>query len=97
VNSVHGLVSPVAEEFAGRPLAPRGPLANPVGLVDTMLNQTANWGDGILDAVEQQLRANHPLIRVERVRRPQLGGTPPDIWAAAMADRYAALVIAAGD
>ena len=90
-------VSPVAEGFAARPLAARRPLAGPVGLIDTMLNHTADWGAGILDAVEQELRARDPEVEAERMQRPQLGGTPADIWAAAMADRYAALVIAAGD
>ena len=35
--------------------------------------------------------------RVERIARPQLDATPAEMWAAAMADRYDALVIAAGD
>jgi hypothetical protein len=93
-----GLVSPVADEFASRQLAPRErDLVGPVALVDTMINQASLWGQGILDAVEAELRRRHPGASPERLSRPQLGASPAEIWAAAMADRYTALVIAAGD
>lgn len=92
------LVSPVADTFEPRPLAPRpGALSGTVALVDGMLNAKALWGQGILDAIEGELRRRHPGAAVERIARPQIGATPAEVWAAAMADRYAALVIAAGD
>jgi hypothetical protein len=98
MNALDGLVSPVAEEFAARRLAPREhDLVGPVALVDTMLNPASLWGQGILDAVEAELHSRHPRARAERIARPQLGASPAEIWAAAMADRYTALVIAAGD
>jgi hypothetical protein len=98
INTPDGLVSPVAEDFAARRLAPRKrDLVGPVALVDTMINQASLWGQGILDAVEVELRRRHPHARPERLARPQLGASPAEIWAAAMADRYTALVIAAGD
>ena len=68
------------------------------------------WRDGLSKVTELEVerdlqsagachrrRARDPEVEAERMQRPQLGGTPADIWAAAMADRYAALVIAAGD
>ena len=98
MSALDGLVSPVAEEFAALRLAPREPeLVGPVALVDTMLNQASMWGQGIFDAVEAELLSRHPRARPERVSRPQLGASPAEIWATAMADRYTALVIAAGD
>ena len=96
--AVAHLVSPVAGSFAPRALAPRpAALTGTVALVDGMLNAKAQWGQGILDAVEAELLGRHPGARVERIARPQLGATPAEVWAIAMADRYAALVIAAGD
>lgn len=98
MSTLDHLVSPVADGFAPRPLAPRRrELVGAVGLVDGMLRPTGMWGQGILDAVEVELIARHPHAVPERIARPQLGATPAEIWAAAMADRYAALVIAAGD
>ena len=92
------LVSPVADSFAPRPLALRAQaIAGTVALVDGMLNPKSLWGQGILDGIEGELRRRHPGVTVERIARPQIGATPADVWAAAMADRYAALVIAAGD
>lgn len=91
-------ISPVADSFVPRPAAPRAAaIEGTVALVDGMLNAKAQWGQGILDAVEAELRERHPGAQVERIARPQLGATPADVWATAMADRYAALVIAAGD
>lgn len=98
MSALDDLVSPVAEEFAPRALAPRaGDLVGSVALVDTMLNQASLWGQGILDAVEEELLRRHPRARPERLSRPQIGASPAEIWAATMADRYKALVIAAGD
>ena len=92
------LVSPVADSVEPRALAPRtGSITGTVALVDGMLNAKAQWGQGILDGVESELLRRHPAARVERIARPQIGATPAEVWAAAMADRYAALVIAAGD
>jgi hypothetical protein len=99
--TTHGtghLVNPVADTFEPRQPAPRRPeLSGKVGLVDGMLNPSGLWGQGILDAVEAELRERFPEVGFERVSRPQLGASPPDVWASAMADRYSALVIAAGD
>ena len=92
------LISPVADAFAPRALAERpAAITGTVALVDGMLNAKAQWGQGILDGVESELLRRHPGAQVERIARPQLGATPAEVWAAAMADRYAALVIAAGD
>ena len=62
-----------------------------------MLNPGAGWGQGILDAVEERLRAAFPGTRFERVSRPPLFGAPSARWAAAMRKRYKALVTAVGD
>lgn len=92
------LISPVADSFEPRLPAPRhAAIEGTVALVDGMLNAKAQWGQGILDAVEAELRERHPGAQVERIARPQLGTSPAEVWATAMADRYAALVIAAGD
>ena len=92
------LVSPVADSFEPRALAPRAQsFEGTVALVDGMLNSKGYWGQGILDGIEDELLRRHPGARVERIGRPQIGATPAEVWAAAMADRYAALVIAAGD
>lgn len=94
----NGLVSPVADSFEPRPLAPRSrAIEGKVALVDGMLNAKAQWGQGILDGIEDELLRRHPGATVERIARPQIGATPAEVWATAMADRYAALVIAAGD
>jgi hypothetical protein len=96
---LQGMVSPVADTFAALPLAPR--LASldgiSVGLVDSMLNPRADWGSGILDAVDDVLGRRWPRCTTDRIRRPQMGVHEPDRWAKAMADRHAALVIAVGD
>lgn len=92
------LVSPVADSFEPRALAPRpGAITGTVALVDGMLNAKSEWGQGIFDGIEGELLRRHPGATVERIARPQIGATPAEVWAAAMADRYAALVIAAGD
>lgn len=94
-----GLVSPVATARRTRPLAPRPPLEDGcvVGLVDSMLNPGQEWGQGMLDAVEERLRALHPRLSFERVSRAPLFGAPSAQWAAAMRKRYKALVTAVGD
>lgn len=95
---VSHLVNPVADSFAERALAPRAAsISGRVALVDGMLNPKAMWGQGILDGIEAELAERHPDATVERIARPQIGATPAEVWAEAMADRYAALVIAAGD
>jgi hypothetical protein len=68
-----------------------------VALIDGMLNPSSNWGQGLLDGVERHLSARYEDVSFERVSRPQLMPSPPDVWAEAMADGYTALVIAAGD
>jgi len=62
-----------------------------------MQNPRGLWGQGILDTAEQTLGTACPSLKFERVDRPVGSGAPAEIWAASMADRYAALVIAAGD
>ena len=95
---IDDLVSPVADSFETRMRAARtASISGCVALVDAMLNPAGLWGQGILDSIEEELVRRHPDATVERFTRPQIGATPPDVWAAAMADRYAALVIAAGD
>jgi len=87
---------PVADSFEPRPGAATGEITGTVALVDGMLNAKAQWGQGILDGSEGEL--------LGATRAPwssgsttALGATPAEVWATAMADRYAALVIAAGD
>jgi hypothetical protein len=71
---------------------------SPVGLVDSMLNPAAMWGQGMLDAAEQALRRCFPTARFDRVSRHHgVGSEKSTAWAAAMARLYRALVIAAGD
>ena len=95
----YGLVSPIPETKRLRSPAPRPSSLDraPLGLVDGMVNPKAGWGRGILEAVEEELRQRWPRVTTERVSRAQLGLHEPFRWAAAMAARYAALVIAVGD
>src|SRR5262249_49129411 len=96
--SLEHLVNPVADSVEPRQLAPRPTrIEGRVALVDGMLNPKGMWGQALLDAVEQELHGRHPSVQFERVSRPQIGAPPAEVWASAMADRYAALVIAAGD
>lgn len=92
-------VDPTADVFEAAQPAPRPASlgGKRIGLVDGMLNPTADWGQGLLDGVERHLAGRFPEAAFERVSRPQLMPSPPDVWAQAMADRYEALVIAAGD
>ena len=94
-----GLVSPVPGGRRRRSRASRPSSLDQarVGLVDGMVNPKAGWGRGILQAVEEELRQRWPRVTTERVSRAQLGLHEPYGWAAAMAARYAALVIAVGD
>jgi hypothetical protein len=93
------LISPVASVQPVRVAARRPAAANgkPIALVDSMIQPSGMWGQGILDMAERAIRDVRPGAAFERVQRPQLGEVPPEIWAQAMADRYAALVIAVGD
>lgn len=93
------LVDPTAPPAERRATAERPASldGSQVALVDGMLNPSGNWGQGLLDGVEQHLSARFDDATFERIDRPQLMPNPPDVWAAAMADQYAALVIAAGD
>lgn len=93
------LVSPVAEAFATRQPAQRPDSLDGarIGLVDSMLNARANWGQGTLDAVQAHLAARFPGAVFERVSRPPMSPPPPNVFAAAMADQYAAIVTAVGD
>ena len=68
-----------------------------IALVDGMLNPSGNWGEGLLDGVEQHLAERFDGASFDRISRPQLTPNPPDVWAETMSDSYAALVIAAGD
>lgn len=94
-----GLVSPIPRSRrllspAARPASLAGAL---VGLVDGMVNPKAGWGRGILEAVDEDLERRWPGVVTERIARAQMGVHEPFRWAAAMAARYAALVIAVGD
>jgi len=92
------LIDPTASEHEPSARAERRALDGArIGLVDGMLNPSADWGQGLLDGVEAALRSEFPAATFERVSRPQLSPSPHDVWASAMADRYKALVIAAGD
>lgn len=92
------LVSPVpGRRERLRPAARASHRAGPVGLVDSMLNPSAEWGQGMLDAVVQVLDQRQPRRATDRISRPQLGVHQPDRWAKAMAARHAAIVIAVGD
>lgn len=94
-----GLVDPTAPrraepaEAAGLSTATTGTIA----LVDGMLNKGSDWGRGILDAVESRLRATLPRADFERVDLDPIRPVPPEIWAADVAARCSAVVIAAGD
>lgn len=92
-------VQPVAPSTTKRERAPRIATleGHSIGLVDSMLNRHSGWGQGILDAAEDELRQRWPRIDIDRIARPQLGIHEPDRWAAAMAAKYAAIVIAVGD
>lgn len=94
-----GLVSPIPRSRRLRSPAPRptGLAGALVGLVDGMVNPKAGWGRGILEAVDEDLKRRWPGVATERIARAQMGHHEPFRWAAAMAARYAALVIAVGD
>jgi len=93
------LVDPTADSFSAQRVAPRPADLDEalVGLVDGMLNPVADWGQGLLDAAQEHLVGQFPRIRFERVSRPQVAASSPEVWAETMAERYAALVVAAGD
>ena len=93
------LIDPTAPPAEGQPTAARpASLAGArVALVDGMLNPSGNWGQGLLDGVEQHLGERFEGASFARIDRPQLMPNPPDVWAEAMASDYEALVIAAGD
>lgn len=90
------------------PTAARQPVGDPaprlgsraelrVALVDGMLHKKALWGQGLLDAVEPAVAARRPTAVFDRVALDPIRPEEPDVWAAVMAARYEALVIAAGD
>ena len=90
------LIDPTADVQAARPTAPRRKLAGNarIGLVDAMLNARSGLGNALLDAVRTALGDD---VGYGRERRLPEGEHRPMRWAAAMAARYRALVIAAGD
>ena len=93
-------ISPTADDYEVREPAERlGSLDGAsIGLIDSMLNPGALWGQGILDGVESAIRERNPEATFERVHRsPFAGVLGPDAWAEAMKDKYAALVVALGD
>ncbi|MCY4369267.1 MAG: hypothetical protein OXF41_07550 [bacterium] len=94
-----GLVSPIPKSRRLLSPSPRpASLAGEaVGLVDGMVNPKAGWGRGILQAVEEELKSRWPRVDTERIARAQMGLHEPFRWAAAMAAKHAALVIAVGD
>ena len=93
-------ISPEADAYEAREAAQRlGTLdGQKIGMVDSMLNPSALWGQGILDGVEHSVRERNPEASFEREdRSPFAGVLGPDQWAEAMKAKYAALVIAVGD
>ena len=92
-------ISPAADAYESKTAAERPSSLSgaKIGLVDSMLNPGAMWGQGILDAAEDFLSREHQSLTFDRVARPPVGGPSPARWAAAMADRYSALVTAVGD
>lgn len=93
------LIDPTAPPAGRQAVAPRPASLEGarIALVDGMLNPSGNWGQGLLDGVERHLASRFDGTSFTRVSRPQLTPNPPDVWAEAMAEDYAALVIAAGD
>lgn len=81
--------TPAPRLGAGRPAT--------VALVDAMLHKRGLWGRGMLDAVGAVLAARLPWVAVQRIDLDPITPEDPDVWATAMAPRYQALVIAAGD
>lgn len=92
-------IDPVADVYETKTAAERPSSLSEakLGLVDSMLNPGAMWGQGMLDAAAEFLSRKHRSLSFARVARPPVGGPSPARWAAAMADRYSALVIAVGD
>lgn len=68
-----------------------------VGLADAMLHKRGLWGQGLLDAIERAMAARVRAAAFERVMLDPITPEDPDVWATVMAQRYHALVIAAGD
>jgi hypothetical protein len=68
-----------------------------IALVDGMLHKASDWGRGILDACEQQLRIVVPGAAYERVDLDPIRPVPPELWANDVGRRSTAVVIAAGD
>jgi hypothetical protein len=100
VTTSEGFISPAADTYRTRSRAPRLERLGDttVGLVDSMLNPSGMWGQGILDAVERSIRSRHPSVTFERVSRlPLASGLAADRWAEIMKEKYAALVTAVGD
>ena len=93
------LIDPTAPPAARQATAERPPSLDGarIALIDGMLNPSGNWGQGLLDGVEQHLGSAFEGATFDRISRPQLTPNPPEVWAEAMSDQYAALVIAAGD
>ena len=99
-SSDERFISPTADAYEEREAAKRLESLDGarIGMVDSMLNPSALWGQGILDGVENSIRERHPDATFERVARsPFAGVLGPDQWAEAMKDKYAALVVAIGD
>lgn len=93
------LVDPTAARGTAGTPAPRlrpGPRSR-VALVDAMLHKKGQWGQGLLDAAQDALRALVPTATFDRVTLDPITPEEPDVWATAMASRYHALVLAAGD
>lgn len=92
------LVDPTATRRAPRALAAPTALAHArLGLIDAMLNQRAQWGQGLLDAAEVRLRSHAPSLEMARETVNPLAHEGSERWASTMAARYEALVIATGD
>ncbi|MCY4085874.1 MAG: hypothetical protein OXG37_03060 [Actinomycetia bacterium] len=92
-------INPVSDAYEVKSEAKRSSSLSDatVGLVDSMLNPGAMWGQGILDAAEEFLSRTQTSLTFARVARTPVGGPSPARWATAMAEQYSALVTAAGD
>lgn len=92
------LVDPTACEREVRARAPRrSSLAGaPVLLADATLNKASSWGAGMLDAAARML-ADNAEVQCERADLDPLDVRPGQLWVDAVASRYDAVVLAAGD
>ena len=70
-------IDPVADAYETKTAAERPSSLSEakLGLVDSMLNPGAMWGQGMLDAAAEFLSRKHRSLSFARVARPPVGGT----------------------